>query len=74
MIPDRYRVVSGPNPGPGDGVLALLDVWLRRALQVVAGYAFLEDELVHGTLGDSGFASTPHGGRDAQNHRRVMDS
>ena len=70
MIPDRDRGVYGPSAGPVDGVLAVLDVLLRRAPHMVAKCAYVDDELVHGALGDSAFAFTPHGGMDAQHHYR----
>ena len=63
MIPDRCTGVSGSNPGPVEGLLALLDVRLHRATLIVAGCAYIEDGLIYGALGDSDFASAPQAGR-----------
>ncbi len=63
MIPDRYTGVGGSNPGPVEGLLALLDARLRRATHIVAGCGYIEDELIYGALGDSDFASAPQAGR-----------
>jgi hypothetical protein len=62
MIPDRYRGVSGSDPGPVDGVLALLGVRLRRATLMGAGCSHIEDGLSSGALGDSDRAFAPQAG------------
>ena len=48
MIPDRYTGVSGSNPGPVEGLLASLDVRLRRATLLVAGCRHIGDGLIYG--------------------------
>ncbi len=62
MIPDRYTGVTGPDPGPVDGVLAPLGVRLRRATLMVEGCGHVEDALSSGALGDSDRAFAPQAG------------
>jgi hypothetical protein len=68
MIPDRYTDVSGSDPGPVDGVLALLDALLGRPTLIVEGCGPFEDALIYGALGNSDLVFTPQAGMNAQNH------
>ena len=47
------RADPGRPPGPLDGVLALLDVLLRRATLIVEGCGHIGDGLIYATVGDS---------------------
>ncbi len=68
MIPDSCMAVSGSNPGPLDGVLALLDVLLRQATLIVEGCGHIEDGLIYAAIRDSDVIFAPHGAMDAQDH------
>ncbi len=68
MIPDRYTGVTGSDPGPVAGVLALLGVWLRRVTFIVKRRGHIGDALIYGDLGDSDRAFAPQAGMNGQNH------
>ena len=61
MIPDPYRGVSGPDPGPVDGVLAVLDGLLRHATLIVEGCGHIGDGLIYAAAGDSNVIFAPPG-------------